>query len=211
MNRRSITLAALVLLAVVSPADAAVLGRRHIGVGIGVTWIDDATIDRASLDFSARLRLPVSRRFDVVAFHGQAMLEGPDNTVAGSPAVKSKRTEYGVDLVYQILPARTANPFLSAGLSNVMLDTIVEGKPTFADEDLKYKVGTGAEMRLARDVSLNIAVAYQGSFHASYDSDVTAGVSLNGWLTDLLLIGVGVDGSFDTGDTTATVRISYGF
>lgn len=212
MKRLSITLAAaLCTLLVVSPSAAAQLGRRHIGIGIGMTWVGDETIDGTSLDFSARIRLPIARHFDVVAFHSQAMLEGADETVEGAPRVKSKDTEYGVDLIGHVLPGRTANPFVGAGVSNAMTQTTVDGKPTFADEDLKFKLAGGAEVRLAGDVSLNLGVAYQGSFRASYGSEITAAVSLNGWVTKLLLVSVGVEESFDEGDTAVSARVSYGF
>ena len=36
-------------------------------------------------------------------------------------------------------------------------------------------------------------------------------MSLNGWLNDLILIGVGVEGVFDTGDISALVTAAYAF
>ena len=54
-------------------------------------------------------------------------------------------------------------------------------------------------------------MAYQGSFRSSYGSEVTAGVSDQRLVTDVLLVGVGVDRAFDSGDTSASARVSYGF
>ena len=121
--------AAITILALASSAGAAVLGRRFIGIDVGTTGIGDATIDRSSLDTSARIRLPVGRHVDV-AFHEQALLEGADATVAAKPAVKSKRTEYGIDFACHALPGRSLNPFVRLGVSNVMAQTIVDGTPT---------------------------------------------------------------------------------
>ena len=195
----------------VSPAKAEVLGRRHIGIGIGTTWVGEATIDRNSLDFSARIRLPVNVNFDIVAFHQQAMLEGHDPDVPEAANVKMKSSEYGVGLACHFLPQRTADPFLKAGLSNAMADTIVDGRPTYADEHLMIELGGGAEINLRKDISLILGAANHGSLSDSFVSVVSAAMSLNGWLNDLILIGVGVQGVFDTGDISALVMAAYAF
>ena len=209
------TVAALaVLLSVfvaVSSAGAEVLGRRSIGIGIGMTRVGDVTIDQTSLDFSARMRLPVSRNFDIIAFHQQAMLEGYDYQAQGAPHVKSKSSEYGVGLDCHFLPKRPVDPFISVGISNAMVDTIVDGRPTYADEHLQLRFGGGAEINVQQNISLILGVAYQDSFQDAYESDLSASIWLNGWLSDLLLAGVGVEGSFDTGDTSASIRVAYGF
>ena len=198
-------------LVVASIADAEVLGRRQIGISVGATRVGEEYVDGTSLDFGARLRLPIGRNFDVVAFHGQSMLEGYDHQTGEAPYVKQKGTEYGVDLVCHFLPGRPADPFVSAGVSNVTANTTVDGVPTFADEDVKFKVGAGAEISLRRNVSLSLGLTYQDSFHDFYDSDVSAGIALDAWLTDVLLIGIGADGSFDSKDISASVRAGYGF
>lgn len=212
---RTMPLAALAVLlsglVVVSSAGAEVLGRRQIGIGIGLTRVGDVSIDGTSLDFGARLRLPVGKNFDVGAFHRQAMLEGNDYQAAGAPHVKSKSSEYGVGLDCHVLPGRTADPFISVGISNAMTDTIVDGRPTYADEHLQLRFGGGAELNVQKNISLIFVVAYLSSFDDAYDTDVSAGISLNGWLNDLLLVGVIAEGSFDTGDTSASVRVAYGF
>lgn len=193
------------------PAGAEVLGRRQIGLGAGATWLDDVSVDRTSVDFSARIRLPVARNLDVVAFHGQSMLEGRDEQVSGAPYVKTKGTEYGVALTCHVLPKRAADPFVTAGVSNVTTATAVDGVPSHADEDVKFAIGGGAEINIRPRVSLVLEVGYQDSFRAAYGSDVAAGVFLNGWVTELLLIAAGVERSFDTGDISASVRAAYGF
>jgi hypothetical protein len=188
-----------------------VLGRRHIGIGIGTTWVGEATIDRNSLDFSARIRLPFNGNFDIVAFHRQAMLEGHDPAAQEGSNVKMKSNEYGVGLSCHFLPQRKADPFLKAGLSNAMADTIVDGRPTYADEHLMIEFGGGAEINLRKNVSLILGAAYHDSLTDSSVSDVSAGLSLNGWLNDLILVGVGVEGVFDTGDISAVVTAAYAF
>jgi hypothetical protein len=195
----------------VSPAGAEVLGRRHIGIGIGTTWVGEATIDRNSLDFSARIRLPVNGNFDIVAFHQQAMLEGHDPAAQDGSNVKMKSSEYGVGLSCHFLPQRKADPFLKVGLSNAMADTIVDGKPTYADEHLMIEFGGGAEINLRKNISLIIGAAYHGSLTDSSIDDVSAAMSLNGWLNELILVGVGVEGVFDTGDISALVMAAYAF
>ena len=187
------------------------LGRRHIGIGIGTTWVGEESVDKTSLDFSARIRLPLGRNLDVVAFHGQSMLEGYDARDQGTPYVKLKGTEYGVDMVGHLLPGRRADPFVSAGVSNVTADTIVDGRPTYADEDVKFKVGGGVEINPWKRVSLSVGLTYQDSFRDSYDSDLSAGISLDGWLNDILLISLVAEGSFDSRDVSASVRAAYGF
>lgn len=213
MKRVTATVATLMSLLVVAPvAKAEVLGRRHIGIGVGATWVGDDRVDGTSLDLSARIRLPVSRNFDVVAFHGQAMLEGYDRQVPGAPYVKSKSTEYGADLICHFLPWRPADPFIRTGISNRTADTTVDGKPTFADEDIKFKFGGGAEFNINKNLSLCLGLAYQDSFQESYGSDVSAGLSLDGWLNDVLLIGLVAEcSSADSGELSASVRASYGF
>jgi hypothetical protein len=211
---KSVAVVLAVLLSVcaaVSPAGAEVLGRRHIGIGIGTTWVGEYAIDRNSLDFSARIRLPVNGNFDIVAFHQQAMLEGHDPAVQDGSNVKMKSSEYGVGLSCHFLPQRQVDPFLKAGLSNAMADTIVDGKPTYADEHLMIEFGGGAEINLRRNISLILGAAYHDSLTDSSVSDVSAGLSLNGWLNDLILVGVGVEGVFDTGDISALAMAAYAF
>jgi len=195
----------------VSHAGAEVLGRRALGIGIGTTWVGDVTIDRNSLDFSARIRLPVNGNFDIVAFHQQAMLEGHDPGAQEGSNVKMKSSEYGVGLSFHFLPGRTADPFLKAGLSNAMADTIVDGKPTYADEHLMFELGGGAEINLRKNISLLLGAKYHGNLTDATVGDVSAGVSLNGWLNELILVGVGVEGVFDTGDISALVTAAYAF
>jgi len=212
MKKRATFLAVLLWgLAAVSPAGAEVLGRRHLGIGIGTTWVGDVTIDRNSLDFSARIRLPVNGNFDIVAFHQQAMLEGHDPGAQMDSNVKMKSSEYGVGLSCHFLPQRKADPFLKVGLSNAMADTIVDGKPTYADEHLMIEFGGGAEINLRKNISLLLGAAYHGSLTDSSVSDVSAAMSLNGWLNELILVGVGVEGVFDTGDISALVTAAYAF
>ncbi len=212
MKRTTVALAVLLSgFAAVSPAGAEVLGRRHLGIGLGTTWVGDVTIDRNSLDFSARIRLPVDGHFDIVAFHRQAMLEGRDPGAQDGSNVKMKNSEYGVGLSCHFLPQRTADPFLKAGLSNAMADTIVDGVPTYADEHLMFEVGGGAEINLRKNISLLLGAAYHGRLTDSSVGDVVAAMSLNGWLNDLILVGVGVEGVFDTGDISAVVTAAYAF
>jgi hypothetical protein len=194
-----------------TPAGAEVLGRRHLGIGLGTTWVGDVGIDRNSLDFSARIRLPVDGNFDIVAFHRQAMLEGHDPGARDEANVKMKSSEYGVGLSCHFLPQRRADPFLKAGLSNAMADTIVDGVPTYADEHLMFEVGGGAEINLRKSVSLLLGAAYHARLTDYSVGDVSAAVSLNGWLNDLILVGVGVEGVFDTGDISAAVTAAYAF
>lgn len=195
----------------VSPAGAEVLGRRHLGIGISTTWVGDVTIDRNSLDFSARIRLPVDRNFDIVAFHQQAMLEGRDPAAQDGSNVKTKSSEYGVGLSCHFLPQRTTDPFLKVGLSNAMTDTTVDGRPTYSDEHLMLGLGGGVEINLRRNISLLLGAAYHGNLTDLSVGDVSAGASLNGWLNELILVGVGVEGVFDTGDISALVTAAYAF
>ncbi len=212
MKRKAAVLAALLSgFVVVSPAGAESLGRRHFGIGIGTTWVGDVTIDRNSLDFSARVRLPVNKNFDLDAFHQQAMLEGDEPDTHGARHVKFKSSEYGIGLTCHVLPRRTADPFLRVGVSNALADTIVDGRPTFADEHLMFQFGGGAEINVRRNISLLLGATYHESFKKAYGGDLSAGLSLNGWLNELLLAGIGVEWFFDTGDVSALVSLAYAF
>jgi hypothetical protein len=212
MKRAATALAVLLSgFAAVSPAGAEVLGRRHIGIGIGTTWVGDVTIDRNSLDFSARIRLPVNGNFDIVAFHQQAMLEGHDPGAPEGSDVKMKSSEYGVGLSCHFLPQQRADPFLKVGLSNAMADTIVDGRPTYADEHLMIEFGGGAEINLRKNISLLLGAKYHGNLTDATVGDVSAGLSMNGWLNELILVGIGVEGVFDTGDISALVMAAYAF
>lgn len=76
----------------------------------------------------------------------------------------------------------------------------------------KFKLGGGAEINVGKNISLSFGLAYQDSFHDSYGSEVSAGITLDGWVSDALLIGLAAEwSSDDSGDLSASVRASYGF
>jgi opacity protein-like surface antigen len=212
MKHTTTCLAALLaVLILASSAAADVLGRRNLGIGMGRTRMGEETIDRTSLDYSARIRLPVNGNVDLLAFHQQAMLEGRDPAAQGDATVKMKTSEYGVGLAGHLLPQRRYDPFVRFGLSNLLADTTVGGKPTFADEQLMVEFGAGVEINLRKDVSLLLDASYHDNFKAPAIDYVIAGVSLNGWLNDLILIGIGVSGNVDTSDLSVVVTAAYGF
>ena len=214
MKKLTGLIAILAVVAMVSYADAGILGKRYIGVSVGqITPGNDdlKDIDDSIITYGADLRLPIDANLDFVAVIGQSKLDG-DVTIyhpwygAYDVDVEGTGASLGGLLQYQYVPGEV-NPFVAVGVLWEKAEIEVEGESE-DDDDTGFVVGAGVEFNVEK-ISINTGVNYQSEMLD--EDDVIADVEFNAWVTPHFLLSIVGQYQFHSEDKYISAGFAIGF